>query len=76
VLSGKKPKTLVEEFNERLNQEELERRWQLEALDYLFSESQDQPERFHLLWIKPLLAAGLSLESALALVVEARFRPN
>ncbi|MGB8475482.1 MAG: hypothetical protein WCE61_15475 [Candidatus Acidiferrum sp.] len=75
-MSDKKPKTLVEEFHERLNQEELERRWQLEALDYLFSESQDQPERFHHLWIKPLLAAGLSPESALALVVEARFRPN
>ncbi|HXE35229.1 MAG TPA: hypothetical protein VN087_15045 [Verrucomicrobiae bacterium] len=73
---NKESKTFVEEFRERLNREDLERRWKLEALDHLFTESEDQPEKFHRLWIKPLMSAGLSLESAFALVVEARFRPN
>jgi hypothetical protein len=75
-MINKEPKTFVEEFRERLNREDLERRWKLEALDHLFTESEDQPEKFHRLWIKPLMSAGLSLESAFALVVEARFRPN
>jgi hypothetical protein len=68
--------TRVEEFRERLTREDLERRWQLEALDHLFTESENHPERFHSLWVKPLITAGLSLESALSLVVEAYFRPN
>ena len=72
----KEPKTSVEEFRERLNREDLERRWQLEALDHLFTESENHPESFHSLWIQPLVAAGLSLESALALLVEAHFLPN
>ncbi|MGB2671857.1 MAG: hypothetical protein WAO11_14160 [Candidatus Acidiferrum sp.] len=75
-MSNKPPKSFAEEFCERLSREDLERRWKLEALDFLFSESNDDPDRFERFWIKPLLAAGLNLESALNLVVEARFRPN
>jgi hypothetical protein len=74
--SKKESMTRVEEFRERLTREDLERRWQLEALDHLFTESENHPERFHSLWVKPLITAGLSLESALNLVVEAYFRPN
>jgi hypothetical protein len=74
--NDKEPKTRVEEFRERLNREDLERRWQLEALDHLFTESQDHPDSFHRLWIQPLVTAGLSLESALALLIESHFRPN
>jgi hypothetical protein len=74
--SNKESMTRVEEFRERLTREDLERRWQLEALDHLFTESENHPERFHSLWVKPLITAGLSLESALNLVVEAYFRPN
>jgi len=73
---NKKPRTRIEEFRERLNREDLERRWKLEALDHLFTEFEDHPDRFHILWIKPLIAAGLSLESALALLIEGRFLPN
>lgn len=75
-MIAKKPKTLVEEFRERLTREDLERRWQLEALDHLFSETENQPEQFRRLWLQPLVSAGLSVESAIALVVESRFRPN
>ena len=75
-MRNKPSKTFVEEFRERLNREELERSWKLEALDHLFTESQDHPERFHQQWIKPLMAAGLTLESAFSLLIEAHFRPN
>ncbi|MGC1620245.1 MAG: hypothetical protein WA765_17275 [Candidatus Acidiferrum sp.] len=75
-MRNKPFKSFAEEFRERLNREDLERRWKLEALDLLFSESNDDPDRFEHLWIKPLLAAGLSLDSALNVVVEARFHPN
>ncbi len=74
--NNKKPNTFVEEFRERLTREDLERSWKLEAFDHLFTEAEDHPESFHRLWIHPLVAAGLSLESALGLVIEARFRPN
>lgn len=75
-MMNRKAKDFVEEFRERLDREDLERRWKLEALDHLFTETENQPEKFHRLWIQPLLTAGVSLESALALVVEAHFRPN
>lgn len=74
--NNKGPKTRVEEFRERLNREDLERRWQLEALDCLFTEVEDHPDSFHRLWIQPLVSAGLTLESALALLIEGRFLPN
>lgn len=75
-MNNKEPKTMVEEFRERLSREELERLWLLEAFDYLFTESGIQDENFHHAWIQPLLAEGLSLESALALLIESHFRPN
>jgi len=75
-MVNKKSKSFVEEFQERLTREDLERRWQLEALDHLFRESEDKPENFHRLWLQPLLNAGLPLESALTLVIESHFRPN
>jgi hypothetical protein len=74
--NNKEPKSRVEEFRERLNREDLERRWQLEALDHLFTEAEDHPDSFHRLWIQPLVASGLTLESALALLIEGRFLPN
>ena len=74
--SNKEFQSFVEEFRERLKREDLERSWKLEALDHLFTEVEDHPESFHRLWIQPLVAAGLTLESALALLIEGRFLPN
>ncbi|HJX96720.1 MAG TPA: hypothetical protein VJ324_13935 [Candidatus Acidoferrum sp.] len=74
--TNKKSKTRVEEFRERLNRENLERSWKLEALDYLFTEAEEHPDSFHRLWVQPLVASGLTLESALALLIEGRFLPN
>jgi hypothetical protein len=73
---NKEAKIRIEEFRERLDRENLERLWKLEARDYIFSEFQDQPEKLHQEWIGPLVAAGLSPGSAFALVVEAHFHPN
>lgn len=75
-MRNKQPKSFIDEFRERLTREDLEEKWKLEALDYLFTESQAHPESFHRLWIQPLMSAGLSLDTALSLIVEARFRPN
>lgn len=75
-MIAKKPKTFVEEFRERLTREDLERRWQLEALDHLFNETENEPGKFRRIWLQPLVSEGLSVESAIALVVESRFRPN
>jgi hypothetical protein len=69
-------KSAAEEYRERLDRENMERRWNLEALDCIFSESEECPEEFHQSWIKPLLAAGVSLETAFSLLVEGKFRPN
>ena len=69
-------KTLAQEYRERLNREEMERRWNLEALDCILTESEECPEKFHQQWIAPLLSAGVSLETAFSLLVGGRFRPN
>jgi len=69
-------KTAAEEYRERLDREDLERRWNLEALDCIFNESEGCPEKFHQSWIKPLLSAGVSLETAFSLLVQGKFRPN
>ena len=74
--NNRKSNTFVEEFRERLTREDLERSWKLEAFDQLFTEVEIHPESFHRLWIQPLVAAGLPLESALALLIEGRFLPN
>jgi hypothetical protein len=75
-MSNKESKTRIEEFRERLNREELERLWELEALDRIFTETQGHPEKFHQEWIRPLIANGLTLDSALVLVVQAHFHPD
>ncbi len=50
--------------------------WKLEALDEIFSRTRDHAEEFHIRYVKPLLDAELSLETALELLVSGAFRPN
>lgn len=76
AMNDKKSRSSVEEFRERLTREDLERRWLLEAFDHLFTDSDAESDSFHRLWIQPLVNEGLSLESALALLIESHFRPN
>ena len=75
-MSKKRPKIPVEEFRERLDREDLERSWKLEALDSMFADSGDHPYKFLQQWVQPLTSAGLSVESALAILIEGHFRPN
>jgi hypothetical protein len=75
-LSSKQMEQLRRELREHISREELGRAWQLEALDRIFMVSQLNPAAFYRLWIQPLLAAGLSLEEAIAHIVVSYFQPN
>jgi hypothetical protein len=74
--SDQAAKTAAKEYRERLDREDMERRWGLEALDCILAECEERPEAFHQQWIKPLVSAGVSPETAFALVVGGRFQPN
>lgn len=50
--------------------------WRLAALDRILAYAEADPATFRRFWIQPLLAAGLSIEVAVARVVESYFRPN
>ena len=53
-----------------------EHAWRLAALDRILANAEADPATFRQSWIQPLLAAGLSLEVAVARVVDSYFRPN
>ena len=50
--------------------------WRLAALDRILANAEADPATFRRSWIQPLLAAGLSIEVAVARVVDSYFRPN
>jgi hypothetical protein len=64
------------EIRDRLEQTETEIARKLETLDAMFSQTKENPEEFHSLYIKPLLDAELSLETSLELLVAGVLRPN
>ena len=74
--SDERMEELHKELRERISREELNYSWRLEALDEIFTVSQIDSKTFHRFWIRPLLAAGLSLEAAIAQVVDSYFQPN
>jgi hypothetical protein len=76
IKSKLESKLMAEELRERLDRMDLEVRWKLEALDTIFSESEHDAERFHEMWIKPLLTAGLPIDTVFAVLIQGRFRPN
>ncbi len=78
ILAGndQRSKMAAQEYRERLEREDMERRWILEAFDCILNECEESPEKFHQNSIKPLLSAGVTLETAFALLVDGRFRPN
>lgn len=67
---------LREKLHERISREEFEYSWRLEALNRIISVLQVDPVTFHRLWIQPLLAAGISLDIAIACVAQSIFLPN
>jgi hypothetical protein len=75
-LSSKQMEQLRKELREHISREQLGHTSQLEALDRIFIISRMNPTAFHLVWIEPLLAAGLSLEAAIGHIIVSYFRPN
>ena len=75
-LSSKQLEQLRKELREHISRQELGHAWQLEALDRIFMVSELHPAAFYRVWIQPLLAAGLSLEEAIAHIVASYFQPN
>src|SRR5215467_4710343 len=75
-LSSKQMGQLRKELRGRISREELGPPGQVEALDRIFTVSQMNPAAFHRIWIQPLLAAGVSLETVIINIVASYFRPN
>ena len=65
-----------DEMRKSRNIEELEMFSKVEALSAMFSQSKDQAEEFHVIYVQPLLDAGVGLETALELVIAGVIRPN
>jgi len=75
-LSDERIEELRKELQARISREELNYSWQLEALDEIFTVSKIDSKAFHRFWIQPLMVAGLSLEAAIAHVIDSYFQPN
>ena len=75
-LSLQQMERLRKELREHISREERGRGWQLEALERIYTASLADPATFHRLWIQPLLKAGLSLEAAIAHIVDSYLQPN
>ncbi len=67
---------LRHEVRKRISREELEHSWRLEAMDRIITLVQLDAATFHDLWLRPLLEAGASLDTATTFIVESYFQPN
>ena len=67
---------LHDKLRKRIAREELESAFRLEALDSLISILQLEPTSFQRLWVEPLMAAGVSMDVAIASIVASYFQPN
>jgi hypothetical protein len=74
--SAKQVERLRQKLHNRIAREELETSWRLEALDRLIGLLQMEPQAFHRLWVQPLLAAGATMEVAIACITASYFLPN
>jgi hypothetical protein len=67
---------LREKLRHRIAREELESAFRLEALDRLITVLQLEPTSFQRLWVEPLIAAGATMDVAIASIVASYFQPN
>jgi hypothetical protein len=67
---------LREELRTRIAREELESTLRLKAADQLLTALNVDVASFRTFWLLPLLAAGASLETALACISQSHFQPN
>jgi len=74
--SAEQIERLRKTLHDRIAHEELESSWRLEALDRLIVVLQMEPTAFHRLWVQPLLAAGVTMEVAIACITASYFLPN
>jgi hypothetical protein len=74
--SAEQIEKLREKLHHRISREEVESSWRLEALDRLIVLLQMEPTAFHRLWVQPLLAAGATMEVAIACITASYFLPN
>jgi hypothetical protein len=74
--SAEQIEKLRKKLRDRIAHEELESSWRLEALDRLIVLLQMEPTAFHRLWVRPLLAAGATMEVAVACITASYFLPN
>lgn len=75
-MSKKGDNTILAERRESLDREVLDRRLKLQALDDMFADSEDNPYKFLQRWVNPLTSAGMSLDEALAFLIESQIHPN
>jgi len=74
--SDEQVEELRKELRERISCEEFNSFEQLDALEEIVKYSHVDSATLHRLWIRPLLAAGLSLQVAIARVVDSYCQPN
>jgi len=74
--SEKMVEQLHEKLRHRIAREELESAFRLEALDRLITVLQLEPTSFQRLWVEPLIAAGATMDVAIASIVASYFQPN
>lgn len=74
--NGVKPRSIIERRSKVGDLEETAVLKKLEALDSLFAESKEYPELFHQMYVKPLLEAGVSMDTAFDLLVSGAVNAN
>jgi len=74
--SAEQIERLRQKLHDRITHEEPESSWRLEGLDRLIVLLQMEPTAFHRLWVQPLLAAGATMEVAIACITASYFLPN
>jgi len=75
-VSDEQMEELRRELRARISCEEFNSFERLDALEEIVKYLHVDSAAFHRLWIRPLLAAGLSLEAAVARVVDCYCQPN
>jgi hypothetical protein len=74
--SDEQMEELRKELRERISREELNYSRRLEALEQVLRFSRVDSATFHRLWIRPLLAADLGFQVAIASVIDSYLQPN
>lgn len=72
----KKIDSWPDEQRKKMSIDELEDALRLEAMDVLLTALQVDAETLYRLWIRPLMAAGATMDVALTSIARSCFQPN